>query len=124
VAEWFEDESFWKSFYSVMFSDERFQRAEDQVEKVLKLTDFRGRDVLDLCCGPGRHSILLARRGFRVTGVDRTPFLLDKARARSEHEDVQVEWVEQDMRDFVRPQAFDLVLNMWTVIRLLRRQER
>jgi SAM-dependent methyltransferase len=114
MAEWFEDESFWRSFYPVMFSDERFQRAEDQVEKVLKLTDFRGRDVLDLCCGPGRHSILLARRGFRVTGVDRTRFLLDKARARAEQEGVQVEWVEQDMRDFVRPRAFDLVLNMWT----------
>jgi SAM-dependent methyltransferase len=114
MAEWFEDESFWRSFYPVMFSDERFQRAEDQIEKVLKLTDFRGHDVLDLCCGPGRHSIHLARRGFRVTGVDRTPFLLDKARSRAEQEGVQIEWVEQDMRDFVRPQTFDLILNMWT----------
>jgi len=49
-----------------------------------------------------------------VTGVDRTAFLLDKARARSQQEGVQVEWIEQDMRDFVRPQAFDLILNMWT----------
>lgn len=113
-TEWFEDESFWESFYPVLFPEEKLQASEDEVERMLNLTGFRGSDVLDLCCGPGRHSVILAKRGFRVTGVDRSPFLLGRARARAAHEHVHVEWIQQDMRDFVRAEAFDLALNMFT----------
>jgi SAM-dependent methyltransferase len=68
--------------------------------------------VLDLCCGPARHSLVLARKGFAVTGVDRSPFLLNKARAYTAG--AGVELVEADMRDFVRPGAFDLALSLFT----------
>ena len=70
--------------------------------------------VLDLCCGPGRFSIPLAQRGFQVTAVDRSPFLLDKGAERAAHRNLNIEWVEKDMREFERPEAFDLVLNLYT----------
>jgi SAM-dependent methyltransferase len=79
--EWFENDDFWRDFYPFMFSDERFAATPDEVSRILALTKCTGGSVLDLCCGPGRHSIELARRGFQVTGVDRSPFLLAKARA-------------------------------------------
>ena len=41
-----------------------------------------GADVLDLCCGTGAVSVELGRRGYRVTGVDRSPQMLDVARRR------------------------------------------
>lgn len=114
MPEWFEDESFWESFYPVMFPEQRFEAAVEQVDQVLARAGVWSGNALDLCCGPGRHSVLLAKRGFTVTGVDRTPFLLDKARERAEQEGVHVEWIEQDMRDFVRPDGFDLVVNLFT----------
>ena len=110
MSEWFADDSFWEAFYPVMFPAERIDSAWVQVEQILALTKFDGKDVLDLCCGPGRHSTELAARGYKVTGVDRSPFLLSKARARS----ADVEWVQADMRDFVRPESFDLAINMFT----------
>lgn len=39
-------------------------------------------DALDAACGTGRYSALLAERGHRVTGVDRSPDMLDRARVR------------------------------------------
>jgi SAM-dependent methyltransferase len=114
MTEWFEDESFWTELYPFMFPDERFEAAEEEIDKIITLLDFRGSSVLDLCCGPGRHSVELAKRGYSVTGVDRTQFLLDKARERAANEGVDVEWVEEDMRRFVRPDAYDLVLSMFT----------
>ena len=36
--------------------------------------------VLDAACGTGRHSRILAARGHRVIGVDRSPEMLEKAR--------------------------------------------
>lgn len=70
--------------------------------------------ILDLCCGEGRHSLELARRGFRVTGVDRTRLHLDEARRRAVAEGLEVEWVEEDARQFRREGAFDAAINMFT----------
>ena len=111
--EWFDNESFWRELYPFMFSDRRFADATDQVAKLLKLAKPRGKSALDLCCGPGRCSIALAKRGFSVTGVDRTKFLLDKARAKARAARVKIEFLQQDMRDFLRPNSFNLALSMF-----------
>ena len=72
------------------------------------------RRVLDLCCGPGRHTVELARRGHEVVGVDRTAAFLDTAREAARAAGVAPELIRSDARDFVcRPPA-DVVLNLWT----------
>jgi 2-polyprenyl-3-methyl-5-hydroxy-6-metoxy-1,4-benzoquinol methylase len=113
-SEWFNDDSFWIDQYPVMFSDQRFAEAADQAERLIELVSPQGREVLDLGCGPGRFAVPLAQKGFRVTGVDRTAFLLEKARLRAEAAQVEIGWVQQDMREFIRPAAFDLVISMLT----------
>jgi SAM-dependent methyltransferase len=112
--EWFADESIWKDLYPFTFPESAFAVADEQVEKILRLTGLGGGTVLDLCCGPGRHSVALAKRGFAVTAVDRTPFLLDHARARAAHANLRVEFVLEDMRRFRRPASFDLIINFFT----------
>lgn len=107
---WFEDETFWRDFYPVIFPPERFAAAAQEVDQILALAQPPGSNVLDLCCGPGRHSAEFARRGFTVTGVDRSTFLLAKARER----EAPVEWVQQDMLEFVRPGVFDLACCLFT----------
>ncbi len=70
--------------------------------------------MFDLACGPGRYAVPLAKAGFAVTGVDRTRFLLDQARQHADREAATIEWIERDMRDFARPEAFDLAINLFT----------
>jgi SAM-dependent methyltransferase len=112
--EWFDDDSFWRELYPFMFPEKRIAEAGEHVAKALALTEPAGKSVLDLCCGPGRCSIALAKKGFRVTGVDRTAYLLNKARARAKAAHLRIEWVQKDMRDFVRSDAFALVLSIFT----------
>lgn len=112
--EWFDEKAFWRDLFPFMFPEERFAKAVEEVEKVLKLARPPGKRVLDLCCGPGRFAIPLAKRGFAVTGVDRTRYLLAKGRARARTAKVKIEWVEADMRDFAHPEGFDLALSMFT----------
>jgi SAM-dependent methyltransferase len=112
--EWFDDDSFWRELYPFMFPEKRIADAEEQMTKALALTKPAGKSVLDLCCGPGRCTIALAKKGFLVTGVDRTKCLLDKARVKASAAHVKIEWIRKDMRDFVRPNSFDLVLSMFT----------
>ncbi|MGO9256626.1 MAG: class I SAM-dependent methyltransferase [Bryobacteraceae bacterium] len=112
--EWFENETFWSELYPHMFPPERFAVAAEQADQVVALTKCTGGAALDLCCGPGRHAIALAQRGFAVTGVDRTASLLDRAQERAAVAGVAIEWVMEDMRRFRRPAAFDLVCNLFT----------
>ncbi len=115
MPEWHEDDAFWETFSPGMFGDEVMLRAAPDVDGLTALAEpAEGASVLDLCCGPGRHSLELARRGFRVTGVDRTAAYLDRARSAALAEGLSIELVLADARDFARPLAFDLAINLFT----------
>jgi SAM-dependent methyltransferase len=112
---WHEREAFWETAGPVLFTAARWESAPREVEAMVALLGLSpGAKVLDLCCGVGRHSLELARRGFQVTGVDRTAAYLQEARARAREEGLEVEFVQEDMRSFVRPEAFDAVINYFT----------
>lgn len=70
--------------------------------------------ILDLCCGQGRHCIELARRGFKdVTGVDRSRYLIRLARKRAQAENLQVVFKEGDARNpRLTENSFDCVAIM------------
>ncbi|MBC8338142.1 MAG: methyltransferase domain-containing protein [Rhodospirillales bacterium] len=70
--------------------------------------------ILDLCCGQGRHSLELARRGFRrITGLDRSRYLIRLARKRAKERGFDVRFREGDARKFAfRGNDFDCVLVM------------
>jgi ubiquinone/menaquinone biosynthesis C-methylase UbiE len=74
-----------------------------------------GAAVLDCPCGFGRHSIVLARAGYRVTGSDRSQVLLDEARRQAG--DTELELVRADYRELPFEDAsFDAVLNLFTAL--------
>ena len=56
--------------------------------------------ILDVGCGPGRHSLEFARRGFRVTGVDISKTFISIAHAAAQRESLaDVHFVVGDARD-------------------------
>jgi SAM-dependent methyltransferase len=112
---WYEDDDFWRTMAPYLFARELWEDAPAQVDGLLRLAKVpEGAQVLDLCCGPGRHSLELARRGFQVTAVDRTRDYLDAARAQAAEEGLRMEFVQEDMRRFRRSSAFQLALNLYT----------
>ena len=68
--------------------------------------------ILDLCCGQGRHSLELARRGFRrIYGLDRSHYLIQKARESARAETLKMKFKEGDARKLpYGPDTFDVVL--------------
>ena len=70
--------------------------------------------ILDLCCGQGRHCLELARRGFKnINGVDRSRYLIRLAKKRAQNENLQVVFKEGDARNPRLPEnTFDCVAIM------------
>ncbi|MFU8876715.1 MAG: class I SAM-dependent methyltransferase [Wenzhouxiangellaceae bacterium] len=113
--DWYEDETFWRTFGPLMFSDQQFNEAEDQVRALIARLELKPGDrVLDLGSGPGRHALPLARAGLEVTALDSTAGLLAELGRRADDGQLNIERVHQDMREFRRPESFDAVLVMWT----------
>ncbi|HZO86894.1 MAG TPA: class I SAM-dependent methyltransferase [Chthonomonadaceae bacterium] len=115
MTDWYDLDAFWEATAPMMFDEKRWAATAAEVDQVLTLLGLEpGTAILDLCCGPGRHSLELARRGYQVTGVDRTAAHLEKARAQAEVEGLNVEFVQEDMRRFCRPEAFGGAINLFT----------
>ena len=74
----------------------------EEVDLLIRSVGLQRNDrILDLCCGQGRHSLELARRGFtRVTGLDRSRYLIRLARKRAKQRNLPVSFHEGDARRF------------------------
>ncbi len=106
-------ESIWAVARDAIFPPSAFDAAPMQVAACLSLAEVTDDiDILDLPCGPGRHSLPLARVGHRVVAVDRTPSYVDEVRSKVD-QGMALEVVQADMRHFVRDDAFDLALNLY-----------
>ena len=70
--------------------------------------------VLDLGCGFGRHAIPLARLGYRLTGVDLSQPMLERARELAASAEVAIDWQRRDMRDLRGLGPFDACICLYT----------
>ncbi len=112
---WFEDQWFWEDYREVLFPRERLESTEHQVDRFVELLELESGDrILDLACGVGRHSLELARRGYRVTGLDLSVSYMDEASKRAEEEGLSAEFIQGDMREFVAEEEYDAVINFWS----------
>ena len=100
-------------FYPELFDLDRAAKEADFIDRALALQ--AGARVLDLGCGFGRHSVPLAAMGYRVTGVDRSVPMLTAARRLAAERNVDVEWLERDMRDLSGMGPFDAGVCLYTV---------
>jgi SAM-dependent methyltransferase len=128
--EWFYDKDFWVQYAPIMFDDKRMTeipQVADAITRLARLDLYRtvaspymeaaqsggALRVLDLCCGFGRITLELARRGFSPVGVDITGAYLETARSDAAYENLDIEFVHGDVRFFKRPAAFDLAVNLY-----------
>ena len=98
----------WRTLFNSLYLEtdgdviENDRNTADEVDLLIRSVGLERNDrILDLCCGQGRHSLELARRGFpHVTGLDRSRYLIRLARKRAKQANLQVSFHEGDARRF------------------------
>lgn len=122
----------WQSLFNSLYIKtdgdvvENAANTRADIDLVLQTAGLETNDqILDLCCGQGRHVLELARRGFRqVTGVDRSRYLIRLARGRARKEGLQAALREGDARTVrLRPSTFHCVMIMGNSFGYFDREE-
>ena len=114
MSEWFEV-WFNTEEYLEVYQHRNEADAKELVQLILKNVSLdRNASVLDLACGAGRHSILFAKRGFKVTAVDLSDNLLRVAKKSAEKNKVNIDFLKTDLRQFSVCKSFDLIVNLFT----------
>lgn len=113
--DWHEDffSGLWLDVQENSFDAATTRELVDAAQEALQLP--AAAHVLDVPCGDGRVGIELAARGYTVTGVDRVPALLERAKTTARDRGVDgTTWVEGDMWSFDLEGPFDAALCLWS----------
>lgn len=112
MSTWYESwfESPW---YMKLYRHRTEEEAREAIDLVRTIANVPvGARVLDLCCGYGRHALALAEAGYRVTGIDSSHFLIERASEIYPHPNVH--YAVGDMRGPYPDAPFDAVVNFFT----------
>lgn len=65
--------------------------------------------ILELCCGTGRLTLPIAKKGYNISGVDITSSMLEQAKTKALEADLEVEFIEADIRTLNLPEKYDFI---------------
>ncbi len=105
------------AFYDALYQDKDYAGECDVLEQLFKrFSTSRVGKILDLGCGTGGHAVVLASRGYDVTGVDRSAQMLKIAREKTRRLGLRIEFEEGDIRSWRSGEAWDAAIAMFAVI--------
>lgn len=104
-------------YYDILFQSKNYLKECNFLKQVFKKYAGKKRlSVLDLGCGTGSHSLILAERGNKVTGVDSSAKMIEIARKKAGAKKIKVDFIQGDIRKANLKKKFDIVLLMFNVI--------
>ena len=111
IREWYEC-WFDSPYYHILYKDRDGDEARRFLDNLLKKLNIEfGAQLLDLCCGKGRHSVYLNSLGYSVNGIDLSSFNINFCK---QYENETLTFYEHDMRHLFRTNYFQAVLNLFT----------
>jgi len=105
------------ALYDLFYATKDYKAECDHIVSAWKRHSSRKiSSVLDLGCGTGGHALELARRGYRVVGVDRSHQMLAKAKEKGSKTGSSPDFIRADIRSFSLAQPFDAAIAMFAVL--------
>ena len=114
--------------------NQRWSGTEELVDGITKVLDrfgIKAGHLLDLCCGNGRISIHMAKKGFKAVGVDISRVFLEDAEKKAREHGVSnlVTFLEGDIRKLVEvvktrySRPFDVLVSAWTSVGFYEKED-
>ncbi len=103
--------------------DQDYEKWADYIEEIFKKHGVKPNLVLDLGCGTGSITNILAKRGYDMIGVDLSPDMLNVARDKAMEENLDVLYLCQDIREFELYGTVDAIICTLDVLNYITKPE-
>ncbi len=80
--------------------DINYEAYADYIEEIFKKENIKPELVLDLACGTGTLTAIMAKRGYDMIGIDMSFEMLDIARDKMYEDNLDILYLNQDMTEF------------------------
>jgi SAM-dependent methyltransferase len=102
---------FGKYYDQIYSSFYDYKKECDNLEMIFSKHSMESlKEILDIGCGTGTHAIELAKRGYKVTGIDISSVMIEEAKKKAEKKNLKIDFKLQDMREITLPQKFDAAI--------------
>ncbi len=102
--------------YDYLYQDKDYKKECDFLEDIFKKHNKKIDTILDLGCGTGSHAIILAERGYKVSGVERSKEMLAYARRKIKNAGFKIALYKSSIQDLNLNKTFDAVISMFAVM--------
>jgi ubiquinone/menaquinone biosynthesis C-methylase UbiE len=109
--------------YDEMMKNVNYARWADYIDRLFALYNFHPRRVLDIACGTGSATLLLAEKGYMMSGTDRAMEMLLRAREKAKKRGLRLNLWQQDMRHLAVARPHDAVLCLYDSINYIVTEE-
>lgn len=109
--------------YDILMKDAPYQEWTDFAVKQFQEHESQISSVLDLGCGTGTITRLLASKGFQMTGIDNSETMLTIAQNRAAEEGISIQWMLQDIRELEGFQEIDAIVSFCDVLNYITEKQ-
>lgn len=110
-------------YYDLLYQDKDYEKEVDFLEEIFR-RHAQGpvSRLLDAGCGTGGHALPLARRGYRVVGVDASSVMVERAREKAQAAALDISFLTQDLAELRLKARFDLCISMFAIMNYVAAQ--
>lgn len=107
-------------YYDLFYKDKPYAEECNFVEKLIqrflkRKSETAQKTILDLGCGTGRYTTILAQRGYQVTGTDFSADMISLAKKRSADYNLPISFHVMPMQETKLNKQFDIIVGLFHV---------
>ncbi|MEW6621509.1 MAG: class I SAM-dependent methyltransferase [bacterium] len=104
------------NLYDALYQDKNYEKECDFIEAIFKKHNYQPKTILELGCGTGGHALILAKRGYNLTAIDKSQPMLEVAANKAKKAKLDIEFIKGDITNISLNKKFDAVISMFAVM--------
>lgn len=103
-------------YYDLVYKDKDYLSEADYIDALISKHAPGSKTVLDLGCGTGRHDFILAEKGYKVTGIEKSKSMFEIANGNVSGKNGKLSFLNGDIRSFELDRKFDVIISLFHVM--------